>query len=107
MLRYVPVTGALPAAHKTLPICWLLAVPVRLCSEYLLFKQISTEFPVVIGCGSGSPGEPAGIVWFGAAVEDWDGAGVLADGRCTGTAAQAPANNVMADKINKSVFLII
>jgi hypothetical protein len=46
-----PVTGAFPAAHKILLSCWSLAVPVGLCSEYLLFKQASTDFPVGIGWG--------------------------------------------------------
>jgi hypothetical protein len=47
--------GAFPAADKILATCWLLMVPDRLCSEYLLFKQISTEFLVITGGSSDSP----------------------------------------------------
>jgi hypothetical protein len=47
--------GAFPAADKILATCWLLMVPDRLCSEYLLFKQSSTEFLVITGGSSGSP----------------------------------------------------
>jgi hypothetical protein len=46
-----PVTGALPAAHKTLLSCWSLALPVGLWYEYRLFRQISTDCPVRIGSG--------------------------------------------------------
>jgi hypothetical protein len=97
------VTGALPAAHKILAICWLLAVPVRLCSEYRLFRQSSTELPAIIGSGSRS----CATVWFGTvAGKDWDVIGVLAGGGCTGEVAQAPANKMTTTRLNKSVFLI-
>jgi hypothetical protein len=46
-----PVIGTFPAAHKMLLSCWSLAVPVGLCSEYLLFKHVSTDLPVKIGSG--------------------------------------------------------
>jgi hypothetical protein len=100
------VTGAFPAAHRTLAICWLLAVPVRLCSEYLLFKQISTELPAIIGSGSRSCAEAVGTAWFGTvAGTDWGGIGVLAGGGCTGEVAQAPANNMTTARLNRSDFL--
>jgi len=91
-----------------LAICWLLAVPVRLCSEYLLFRQISTELPVTIGSGRASREESGETVWFEiAAGEDWDGTDVLACGDCAGEVAQAAANNTMTAKLNRSVFLKI
>ncbi len=54
MSRYDPVIGAFPAAQRILEICWLLALPLRLCSEYLLFRQTSTELDVINGLESTS-----------------------------------------------------
>jgi hypothetical protein len=47
------VNGAFPAAQRILLICWSVAVPLRECCEYLLFRQISTQFSVTIGDGRG------------------------------------------------------
>jgi hypothetical protein len=73
MFLKAPVSGAFPAAHRILLSCWSLAVPVGLCSEYLLFKHVSTDFPVGIGRGReildsvpGAEGVAAGSVEPGA-----------------------------------------
>ena len=54
MSRWVPVKGALPAAHTMLLICWVLAVPRRECCEYRLLRHTSTELSVTIGEGRSS-----------------------------------------------------
>jgi hypothetical protein len=52
MLRYFPATGARPAAQRIWLICWAVAgVLLRLCCEYRLLRQVSTEFFVTTGAG--------------------------------------------------------
>jgi len=88
-----------------LAICWLLAVPVRLCSEYRLFRQSSTELLVIIASGSGSSAEGGGTVWFGpVAGEGWGGVGISVG---SGGLAQAPANITTATRPNMNILILI
>ena len=72
---------------------------MRRCSEYLLFKQSSTELSAIIGWGRDSSVEGGGT--------DWGGGHAGAGGADGGGEVHAPADITIAARIKRRVFIFI